>query len=175
MRVPPWAPLNPGPSKPPNCSAGTKQEVTPDEPTPALEAIRVWPLAWLLAVSPWTIEREIARGHLKTVRTRRYVTDMFTGISRRRTEILISTCALREYLVARGCHEPLPSGLDAFPTPRLAMSLLEITQEAGVSLRTLYRDIRAGKLRPTRIARRVVIPIGEAKRYLEAKRPYRKF
>jgi hypothetical protein len=151
----------------PKCSAGTKQEVTPDKTALALEAIRIWPLARLLSVSPWTIEREIARGRLKSIRTRRHVFGLFARSSCPGT--VIPLLALHEYLAARGFNEPLPPELNSFPAPRLAISLARLADDAGVSRRTLHRDIRAGKLRPTRIARRVVIGMDEAKRYLKVK------
>jgi hypothetical protein len=148
-----------------SCSRQREQEVTtetvkPDKESPTDATIGLWRLSRLLGVSWATLEREIDRGRL----VGRLVRVPFRPRTR---ETVIPLRELQRYLAQRGFNQQLPDNLAELPFAPLAVSAQQLAQRGELSLRTLRRDIREGKLPTIRIARRVVVSTEEAQRYLE--------
>lgn len=79
--------------------------------------------------------------------------------------IVVPLPDLQRYLAERGFDEQLRQ--DFRRRPGIAISVQQLVRDGQVSVRTLRRDIRAGRLKTIHIARRVVVSAGEARRYIE--------
>jgi excisionase family DNA binding protein len=51
--------------------------------------------------------------------------------------------------------------------PRLAFSIEELAKSAGVGRTTIYEEIKAGRLRRVKCGKRTLIPVNEARSWLE--------
>jgi excisionase family DNA binding protein len=51
--------------------------------------------------------------------------------------------------------------------PRLAFSIDELAKSAGVGRTTLYEEIKAGRLQRVKCGKRTLIPVDEARSWLE--------
>jgi excisionase family DNA binding protein len=51
--------------------------------------------------------------------------------------------------------------------PRLALSIDELAKSAGIGRTTVYEEIKAGRLRRVKCGKRSLIPIDEARSWLE--------
>ncbi len=50
---------------------------------------------------------------------------------------------------------------------RLAYSIDEFSKSAGIGRTGVYAEIRAGRLRPVKCGKRTLVPIDEARRWLD--------
>lgn len=53
-------------------------------------------------------------------------------------------------------------------TDRLAYTVVELAEAAGLGRTTIYREAKAGRLRLTKIGKRSIITVAEAKRWMAA-------
>lgn len=53
-------------------------------------------------------------------------------------------------------------------TDRLAYTIVELAEMSGLGRTTIYREAKAGRLRLTKIGKRSIITVAEAKRWMAA-------
>lgn len=53
-------------------------------------------------------------------------------------------------------------------TDRLAYTVVELAEAAGLGRTTIYREVKSGRLRLTKIGKRSIITVAEAERWLAA-------
>ncbi len=72
-----------------------------------------------------------------------------------------------------GAHAHADSSIDSGASERLLLSVSEFCKQTGLSRSKAYLELSEGTLRARKIGRRTVIPIQEARRWIEQLPEYR--